>query len=104
VRGTESTGEKVNYLDMTIWHDDTLWQSKLHDKKEELVIRGLKINKSPHIKSKRTTRCKHGCITSQLHRYSQVCTKMKFFVEAATNLYESFIKKGYPKEIRRQTH
>ena len=82
----ESTGEKVNYLDMTIWHDGTQWQSKLYDKKEELVIKGLKINKFPHIQSKITTRCKYGCITSQLHRYSQVCTKAKFVVAAATNL------------------
>merc|ERR1711959_811047 len=94
----ESMGEKVHYLDMTIWHDDTQWQSKLYDKKEELVIKGLKINKFPHIKSKITTRRKYGCITSQLHRYSQVCTKPKFFVEAATHLYEAFIKKGYQKQ------
>ena len=59
----ENTGEKVNYLDMTIWHDGTQWQSKLYDKKEELVIKGLKINKFPHIQSKITTRCKYGCIT-----------------------------------------
>ena len=42
-----------------------------------------------------TTKCKYGVITSQLHRYSQVCTKTKFFMEAATDLYGIFIKKGY---------
>ena len=82
-------------LDMTIWHDGTQWQSKLYDKKAELISKGLKINKFPHVQSKITTKCKYGVITSQLHRYNQVCTKTKFFMAAATDLYATFIKKGY---------
>ena len=36
----ESMGKTVNYLDMTIWHDANQWQSKLYDKKAELINKG----------------------------------------------------------------
>ena len=95
---TLSMGKTVNYLDMTIWHDANQWQSKLYDTKAELINKGLEINKFPHAPSMITTKCKYGVITSQLHRYSQACTKTKFFMEAATDLYGIFIKKGYQKQ------
>ena len=80
---------------MTIWLDGSRWQSKLYDKKAELVMKGLKINKYPHPKSMITTKCKYGVITSQLHRFQQICTKTKYFINAAVGLYSAFLKKGY---------
>ena len=91
----EERGPQVNYLDMTIYHDAGIWQSNLYDKRKKLKLKGLKINKFPDPKSKITTRCKYGIITSQLHRFTVTCTRTSHFTNAATELYGEFIKKGY---------
>ena len=62
----------VNYLDMTIWQQDSTWKSKLYDKRVELQAKVLKLNKFPHPEIKITTRCKYGVISSQLHRFKSV--------------------------------
>ena len=56
----ESEGKIVNYLDMSIWQQDGIWQSKLYDKRVGLQSKGLKLNKFPHLDTKITTRCKYG--------------------------------------------
>ena len=44
----EYRGQEINYLDMRIKHDDTKseWSSKLYDKREAMVEKGLKLNNS----------------------------------------------------------
>ena len=44
----ESEGPSVNYLDMSIWCDNTknTWHSKLYDKRVELMKKGLKLTDS----------------------------------------------------------
>ena len=94
----ESEGPSVNYLDMSIWCDNTknIWHSKLYDKRVELIKKGLKLNRFPHPQSKLATQCKLGVITSQLHRYNIACTQPKDFLSAATSMYTAYIEKGYP--------
>ena len=94
----ECEGCSVDYLDMTVWYDSNdrnHWNSKLYDKRVQLVAKGLKLNKFPHPKSKLSMRCKLGVITSQLHRFNIACTRPPDFIQAATTLYTDFIKKGY---------
>ena len=88
---SEMSGNCVNYLDMSIYKEKSLWHSKLYSKTGELAAKGLKTNKFPHHDSKLTTRCKYGIITSQYHRFTVACTKTKHWLEAATNLYSTFI-------------
>ena len=95
----EERGASVNYLDMTIFHDAGIWQSKLYDKRKQLKLQGLKINKFPDPDSKITTRSKYGIITSQLHRFTVTCTRTSYFTAAATELYGEFIEKGYSKAL-----
>ena len=93
----EHEGNAVNYMDMTIWWDgkEKKWQSKLYDKKDELVHKGLKINKFPHPESILSENCKCGVITSQLHRYNAACTRNQDIIPAARKLHASYIHKGY---------
>ena len=88
---------------MTIWQgNEAEWHSKLYDKKVAMIEKGLKLNKFPHPASKLSTRCKYGVITSQLHRYNVACTAIKHFMVPATDLYATYIKKGYqPQMINR---
>ena len=98
-RDPESEGTKVDYLDMTIWQQDSAWQSKLYDKRVELQAEGPMLNKFPHPETKITTRCKYGVISSQLHRFKTVCTQTSHFLEAATTLYTEYIDKGYDQRL-----
>ena len=100
----ESEGPSVNYLDMSIWCDNTknIWHSKLYDKRVELIKKGLKLNRFPHPQSKLATQCKLGVITSQLHRYNIACTQPKDFLAAATSLYTAYIEKGYQPQVVNQ--
>ena len=43
----EARGQEINYLDMSIKHnnDTSQWSSKLYDKWEAMVAKGLKLNK-----------------------------------------------------------
>ena len=93
----EHEGNTVNYLDMTIWWDakERRWHSRLYDKKEELMAKGLKINKFPHPKSILSPNCKYGIITSQLHRFNVACTRNQDFIPVARKLHATFIAKGY---------
>ena len=93
----EHQGAAVPYLDMTITHDSSGWRSSLFDKRIALQQQGLKINKFPHPKSKLSSRCKYGVITSQLHRFNTACSRPKAFIKAATGLYTAFMQKGYHK-------
>ena len=88
----EFRGEEINYLDMSIKYetDTSKWSSKLYDKKEAMVLKGLKLNKFPHPESLLSSRCKYGVITSQLHRYG-----VAVFLEPATRLYSTYLAKGY---------
>ena len=100
----ESEGPSVNYLDMSIWCDNTknIWHSKLYDKRVALMKKGLKLNRFPHPQSKLATQCKVGVITSQLHRYNIACPQPKDFLSAATSLYTTYIEKGYQTKVVNQ--
>jgi hypothetical protein len=95
----EERGPHVNYLGMTIYHDAGIWPSNLYDKRKMLKLQGFKINKFPDPKSKITTRCKYGIITSQLHRFTVTCTRISHFTNAATELYGEFMEKGYSRSL-----
>ena len=49
----EFRGEEINYLDMAIKYETgtSNWSSKLYDKKEAMILKGLKLNKFPHPES-----------------------------------------------------
>ena len=49
---SEQQERQVHFLDLNIWHDGTVWQSKLYDKRIKLEAMGLKLNKFPHVESK----------------------------------------------------
>ena len=93
----EFRGEEINYLDMTIKYETgtSKWSSKLYDKKEAMILKGLKLNKFPHPESMLSSRCKYGVITSQLHRYTVACSSLTAFLEPATRLYSTYLAKGY---------
>ena len=93
----EFRGEEINYLDMTIKCEmgTSNWSSKLYDKKEAMILKGLKLNKFPHPESMLSSRCKYGVITSQLHRYTVACSSLTAFLEPATRLYSTYLAKGY---------
>ena len=97
----EFEGEEINYLDMAIKHETSTsrWSSKLYDKKEAMVLKGLKLNKFPHPESMLSSRCKYGVITSQLHRYTVACSSLAAFLEPATRLYSEYLKKGYSRSL-----
>ena len=63
----EPRGEEINYLDMSIKHDNNTsqWSSKLYHKQEAMVAKGLELNKFPHPESMLTSRCKYGVIAGQ---------------------------------------
>ena len=65
------------------------------NKKASMVDAGLKLNKFPNPTSKLSTRCKYGVITSQLHRYNVACTQLRDFMQPVTDLYATYLKKGY---------
>ena len=60
-----------------------------------MVDAGLKLNKFPHPTSKLSTRSKYDVITSQLHRYNVECTQLRDFMQPATDLYATYLNKGY---------
>jgi hypothetical protein len=95
----EQQERQVHFLDLNIWHDGTVWQSKLYDKRIKLEAMGLKLNKFPHVESKLVIKCKYGIITSQLFRYANACTRTKDFLHASADLYVIFIKKEYNPKI-----
>lgn len=95
----EQQERQVHFLDLNIWHDGTVWQSKLYDKRIKLEAMGLKLNKFPHVESKLVIKCKYGIITSQLFRYANACTRTKDFLHASADLYAIFIKKEYNPKI-----
>ena len=70
-------------------------KSKLYNTKEELVNKGLKINKFPHPESILSANCKYGVVTNQLHRYNVACTRNQDFIPAARKLHAPYIHKGY---------
>ena len=86
---------QVHFSDLNIWHNGTVWQSKLYDKRIKLEAMGLKLNKFPHVESKLVIKCKYGIITSQIFRYANACTRTKDFLHAPADLYAIFIKKEY---------
>ena len=93
----EASGQEINYLDMSIKHnnDTSKWSSKLYDKREAMVAKGLKLNKFPHPESMLTSRCKYGVITSQLHRYNVACSSKQAFMASAVKLYSDYLDNGY---------
>ena len=95
----EASGQEINYLDMSIKHNNNTskWSSKLYDKREAMVAKGLKLNKFPHPESMLTSRCKYGVITSQLHRYNVACSSKRAFMVSAVKLYSDYLDKGYSK-------
>ena len=95
----EQQERQVHFLDLNIWHDGTVWQSKLYDKRIKLEAMGLKLNKFPHVESKLVIKCKYGIITSQLFRYANACTRTKDFLHASADLYAIFSKKEYNPKI-----
>ena len=97
----EFKGEEINYLDMTIKCENgtSKWSSKLYDKKEAMIRKGLKLNKFPHPESMLSSRCKYGIITSQLHRFSVACSSLTAFLEPATKLYATYLAKGYCRRL-----
>ena len=97
----EFKGEEINYLDMTIKCENgtSKWSSRLYDKKEAMIRKGLKLNKFPHPESMLSSRCKYGIITSQLHRFSVACSSLTAFLEPATKLYATYLAKGYCRRL-----
>ena len=97
----EFKGEEINYLDMTIKCENgtSTWSSRLYDKKEAMIRKGLKLNKFPHPESMLSSRCKYGIITSQLHRFSVACSSLTAFLEPATKLYATYLAKGYCRRL-----
>ena len=93
----EFKGEAINYLDMTIKCETgtSIWSSKLYDKREAMILKGLKLNKFHHPESMLSSRCKYGVITSQLHRYTVACSSLTAFLDPATRLYSDYRNKGY---------
>jgi hypothetical protein len=93
----ESEGNKVNYLDMTIWCDYSTydWESTLYDKRVQMKSLGLKLNKFPHPDSCMSVKCKYGVITSQCHRFLICCSSPRSYLNAATKLFDEYIAKGY---------
>ena len=93
----EYKGEEINYLDMSIKckTGTSEWSSRLFDKKEAMILKGLKLNTFPHPESKLSSRCKYGVITSQLHRFTVACSSLKAFLKPATRLYSTYLAKGY---------
>ena len=97
VSGMAATWEpEANYLDISIKHNNNTskWSSKLYNKREAMVAKGLKLNKFPHPESMLTSRCKYGVITSQLHRYNVACYSKQAFMVCAVKLYSDCIDKG----------
>ena len=93
---SEYIGQEINYLDMSIKHDDnSQWISKLCEKRKAMVAKGLKLNKFLYPKSVRTNRCKYGAITSQLHCYAVACSSKPAFMVSAVKLYSDYLDKGY---------
>jgi len=91
----EARGQEINYLDMSIEHnnDTSKWSSKLYDKREAMVAKGLKLNKFPHPESMLTSRCKYGVITSQLHRHEVACSSKPAFMVSAVKLYSDYLER-----------
>ena len=97
----EFKGQEINYLDMRIKYgtDTSAWSSRLYDKKEAMILKGLKLNKFPHPESLLSSRCKYGVITSQLHRFNVACSSLQAFLEPATKLYSTYLSKGYARGL-----
>ena len=55
---------------------------------------GSELNKFPHPTAKMYTRCKY---TSQLNRYNVACTRLNDFMQPTTELYTTYLNKGYNK-------
>ena len=96
--GNQKPGGRISItLDMSIKHSNHTSQrsSKLYDKRETTVAKGLKLNKFPHPESIFTSRCKYGVIASQLHRYNVASSSKPAFMVSAVKLYLDYLDKGY---------
>jgi hypothetical protein len=94
---SEGAGNRVDYLDMTIWHSKRCnkMMSKVYDKRIALQAKGLQCNKFPHKDSCLSRQCKYGIVTSQCSRFLEAAPEPKQFAKAAVLLYKTFREKGY---------
>ena len=90
-------GKEVDFLDVTISRDRKGWHTSLYRKPISLTA-----PRCPPLMSELSEQCKYGVVTSQLHRFSRRCNRLKNFWNSTFNLLDHMVKAGY--EVRRLIH
>ena len=88
--------DKASFLDMQIEIKDKKFVTKLYDKRKDF---NFDIVNFPYLCGNIPKKQSYGVFTSQMIRYSRVCSKYENFVEECRSLVRKLLKQGYKKEV-----
>ena len=87
---------KATFLDIEIKIIDKTFCTKLYDKRNDF---NFNIVNFPFLCGNIPRKQSYGVFTSQLIRYSRVCSKYEDFLEASVTLVKKLLKQGYRKYL-----
>ena len=98
----QSANSNVSFLDTTTLLDNGVYYTKTYDKREHPPLSRINQTKFPHASSFLSSRSKFGIVTSQLMRFSRVCTREQDFTYRARKFLSYFLKQMHsPKTTRK---
>ena len=98
----QSANSNVSFLDTTTFLDNGVYYTKTYDKREHPPLSRINQTKFPHASSFLSSRSKFGIVTSQLMRFSRVCTREQDFTYRARKFLSDFLKQMHsPKTTRK---
>ena len=86
------SNKKASFLDIQLEVRDKVFVTKLYDKRTDFQFHIINF---PFLCGNIPKRQSYGVFTSQLIRYSRVCSKYNDFVETCRLLVEKLLKQGY---------
>ena len=88
----QSANSNVSFLDTTTFLDNGVYYTKTYDKREHPPLSRINQTKFPHASSFLSSRSKFGIVTSQLMRFSRVCTREQDFTYRERKFLSDFLK------------
>lgn len=94
----------VHFLDMAVFYDDTkkLLRTTISDKRDKPMLRHFKMSKYPSHHAMLSRRSRYGVLTSQLHRYHNICSERRHFIWWTRRIIGDLFSKDY--ELKKLKH
>ena len=96
----QSSTSTVSILDARISKRNNTWITSLYDKREHPPLNKVQNIVYPDVDSFLSSSAKYNVITSQLHRYLNICSQKVDFLQSARKLIDyCLIEKSYKEKI-----